>query len=71
MLPHLVAHPVVDAAFLVGHLGLNATGAQRALAQLVEAGVLDERTGQQRHRVYQHPGILEVLDVYAQRLHRR
>ncbi|CAM3454883.1 Fic family protein [Isoptericola cucumis] len=70
VLPHLVAHPVVNASLLVELVGMNGMGAQRALGQLVEAGVLEERTGMQRNRVYQHTGIIQVLDVYAQRLRR-
>ncbi len=70
VLPLLVAHPVVNAGLLMESLGLSGMGAQRALAQLVDAGVLAERTGKQRNRVYQHAGIIDVLDVYAQRLRR-
>lgn len=70
VVPHLVAHPVVNAHLLTTTLGLNAVAAQRALAQLTEAGVLEERTGKQRNRVWQHPGIIDVLDVYAQQLRR-
>lgn len=70
VLPHLVAHPVVNASLLIESVGMNGMGAQRALGQLVDAGVLEERTGRQRNRVYQHAGIIEVLDVYAQRLRR-
>ncbi|WP_307815867.1 Fic family protein [Myceligenerans indicum] len=70
VLPHLVAHPVVNANFLMERMGMNGMGAQRALGQLVDAGVLEERTGMQRNRVYQHTGVIQVLDVYAQRLRR-
>lgn len=71
VIPHLVAHPVLDARFLMRHLGLNEVTAQRALAQLLERGVLEERSGFKRNRVYQHSGILRVLDAYAQQLHRQ
>ncbi|WP_369824497.1 Fic family protein [Cellulosimicrobium sp. CUA-896] len=71
VLPHLVAHPVVNARFLTEHLGLNDTTAQRALAQLADAGVVSERTGMRRNRVWQHDGILAVLDLFAQDIHRR
>lgn len=70
VLPHLVAHPVVNSALLTRRLGLNDNTAQRALAQLADAGVLEERSGRQRNRVWQHPGVLTVLDVYAQQLRR-
>lgn len=49
---------------------MNDMAAQRALGQLAEAGVLEERTGLRRNRVWQHAGILRVLDAYAQRLRR-
>ena len=45
--------------------------AQNALAQLADAGVLIERTGLRRNRVWEHTGILAVLDQYAQGLLRR
>lgn len=70
VLPSLVAQPVVNARFLADHLGLSDMTAQRALGQLTEAGVLEERTGLRRNRVWQHAGILRVLDAYAQRLRR-
>lgn len=70
VLPCLVAQPVVNARFLVDRLDMNDTTAQRALSQLTEAGVLEERTGLRRNRVWQHAGILRVLDAYAQRLSR-
>ena len=71
VLPHLVENPVVNAPLLIRKLGMNEVTAQRALEQLVSRGVLVERSGLQRKRIYQHDGILNVLDVYAQQLHRR
>ncbi|MEK8226417.1 hypothetical protein NKG05_10635 [Oerskovia sp. M15] len=50
---------------------MNAVTAQRALGQLSDAGVLQERTGRQRNRIWQHDGILAVLDVFAQGIRRR
>jgi Fic family protein len=70
VVPHLVAHPVVNSHLLTTTLGLNQMAAQRALAQLTDAGVLEERTGRRRDRIWQHAGIIEVLDVYAQQLRR-
>jgi Fic family protein len=71
VLPQLIAHPVVNARFLTGQLGLNAVGAQRALTQLADAGVLTERSGLKRDRIWQHSGILAILDAYAAGLRRR
>lgn len=71
VLPHLVAQPVVNARHLMDHFGWSATTAQRALTQLSEAEIIAERTGLKRDRVWQHAGILTVLDDYAASLHRR
>lgn len=70
VLPHLVAHPVLNSATLTRGLGVNDNTAHRALAQLTSAGVLTERTGARRNRIWQHGGILDVLDLYAQGLRR-
>lgn len=70
VLPHLVAHPVLNARHLEDRFAMSAPTAQRALAQLTEAGVLTERTGLKRGRVWQHAGILTVLDAYAASLRR-
>lgn len=70
VLPHLVAHPVISSAFLTSQLGMNPVTAQRALAQLADAGVVQERTGLQRNRIWQHDGVLAVLDLFAQGIRR-
>jgi Fic family protein len=70
VIPYLVSQPVLDTHYLVDRVGLSDSGAARALAQLTEAGVLRERTGNKRNRVWQHDGILKVLDDYAERLRR-
>ncbi|WP_246464965.1 Fic family protein [Ruania alkalisoli] len=71
VLPHLIAHPVINARFLTETLGMADQSAQNALRQLADAGVLAECTGLRRNRVWQHIGILTILDQYAQRLIRR
>ena len=68
LLPHLVAHPVVDAQLVGTLLATNPVTSQRALAQLTDAGILHERTGLRRNRVWQHDGVLAVLDLFAQRI---
>lgn len=70
-LPHLVAQPVINARYLSDRFRMSAQTAQRALAQLTDAGVLTERTGLKRDRVWQHTGILTVLDDYAAGLRRQ
>lgn len=71
VLPHLVAQPVVNARYLGDRFGMSPQTAQRALAQLTDARVLTERTGLKRDRVWQHTGIITVLDAYAAGLRRR
>lgn len=71
VLPLLVSRPMVNAAHLQRQLGTSAMSFQRALAQLTGAGVLQEATGRTRIRVWQHPGILAVLDDCAARVRRQ
>lgn len=70
VLPLLIAQPVVNARYLSDTLGVGDATAQRTLKTLAERGVLVERTGQARNRIWQHPGILDVLDDYAAQLRR-
>jgi Fic family protein len=70
VIPHLVANPVMNARLLIDRFGMRQDGAQRALATLTELAVVEERTGMRRNRVWQHPGILAVLDNYAAGLRR-
>ncbi|GAA1849196.1 Fic family protein [Myceligenerans crystallogenes] len=71
VLPHLLSQPVISTNYLTVNAGMGHQTAQNALAQLVEAGVLEERTGLRRNRVWQHSGIIAVLDHFAQSLIRR
>ncbi|MCL2736881.1 MAG: Fic family protein [Propionibacteriaceae bacterium] len=71
VLPMLAAHPVVNAALLTNRFGLSDVSAGRALTQLTRAGVLEERSGLRRNRVWQHPAIIDILDAYAANLRRR
>ncbi|MCU1476182.1 MAG: cell filamentation protein Fic [Subtercola sp.] len=70
ILPRLIGQPVVNARYLKSALGLNDVTAVRALSALTERGVLLERTGLARNRVWQHNGILDVLDTYAANIRR-
>ena len=70
VLPWLSAHPVLNARTLIDELGLSEISAQRTLSQLTSAGVLVERTGLRRNRVWQHEAILSILDEYAAGLRR-
>lgn len=70
VVPLLVGQPVVNVGFVRERLGLDERSAFRAVDTLVSAGVLTERTGKSRNRVYQHAGILAVLDNFAEDIRR-
>lgn len=67
----LVRQPVVDAQSIAAELDLAPQNAQRAIAPLVEAGVLTELTGFKRNRMWQAVEILTALDDFAARAARR
>jgi Fic family protein len=70
VLPRLVGQPIVNTRYLTSELAMNEVTALRALELLADRQVLVERTGLQRNRLWQHPGILEVLDDYASMIRR-
>ncbi|WP_245822786.1 Fic family protein [Brachybacterium avium] len=70
VLPLLIGQPIVNAAYLQRTLEVPAMTAQRALAQLTDSGILREATGRSRNRVWQHTGILGLLDSYAAEVRR-
>jgi len=70
VLPLLVGQPVVNGAYVTRELGFVGASLTNALAQLTERGVLAEKTGLRRNRVWQHDGILRVLDDYAATIRR-
>lgn len=71
VLPLLVANPVVTSGFVQAQLGVSARAALAALDLLEARGVVTERTGLKRNRVWQHDGILALLDGYAEQLQKR
>ena len=70
VLPALVGQPAVNTKYLTSALGLGEMAALRALDTLTDRGVLAETTGQGRNRVWQHRGIFDVLDGYAEQIRR-
>lgn len=70
VLPLLVGNPVVTSKFLEDELGSSRRAVLAALEQLEVRGVLTERTGLRRNRVWQHDGILALLDDYAAQIRR-
>ncbi|MDZ4044946.1 MAG: Fic family protein [Rhodoglobus sp.] len=69
-IPLLVGQPVLTVRSLQDALDVPERAAFRAIETLVARGVLEDRSGRARGRVYQHPGILGVLDGYAASLRR-
>jgi Fic family protein len=67
----LLRHPVVDTQTIVRELQVTANNAPRAVAPLVEAGVLKEFTGFKRNRLWQATEVITALDAFALRAGRR
>ena len=53
--------PVVTSARLVTEIGLSKPTANAALAQLMQLGIVEEITGQPRHRIYSYKDHLRIL----------
>lgn len=70
ILPRLIGQPVVNTRYLVSALGLNDMTVVRALDVLTDRGILTERTGFSRNRVWEQREILGVLDAYAAQIRR-
>lgn len=70
LLPALVGQPAVNTAYVTDVLGFGEMAALRALDSLTERGVLVETTARGRNRVWEHPGILRILDGYAAQIRR-
>ena len=70
VLPLPVGQPIVTVARLRDVLEVPAMSARRALGQLAEAGILHEATGRTRNRVWQHRGLLAILDDDAEQVRR-
>lgn len=70
LLPRLIGQPVVNLHYVRDILGVQEMTALRALTALTERGVLAERSGNARNRVWEHRGILSVLDAYAAEIRR-
>jgi hypothetical protein len=67
----LLRQPVIDATTVAAELRIKARNAHRAIAPLVEAGVLQEFTGFRRNRMWQSREVLRELDAFAVRAQRR
>ena len=67
----VVRHPVVNAKLVAAELGVAPPNAYRAIAPLVDAGVLVEFSDKKRNQLWQAPDVLEALDAFATRAGRR
>lgn len=71
-LADLVAtRPVVDNRTAAAHLGVSTVNAQLAIDRLVEDGVLQQIGRGSRDRVWQAGEVLDAMERFAQRSHRR
>ena len=61
-LDHLTHYPVLTINRLADLLGVSFTAASQAVDQLIEAGILVERTGYERNRVFAAPETLTVIN---------
>lgn len=71
ILPLLVEQPIINVDYLVHTAGLTYVTARRTIEMLTNRGVLIEIMGGRRNTVWEHRGILQVLDDYAAQLRRK
>jgi Fic family protein len=62
MLEKLQWHPVVTAKSVERLVGCSPAAARTALTQLAEAGILSERTGKRRYRIFQARDVLRIYN---------
>lgn len=68
----LPAHPVVDAETVAREIGVHPNNVRRAVAPLVEAGILVPSQHFKSHKaLYRAPAVLDLLDGYAAEVGRR
>lgn len=70
LVPLLVGQPVVNAKFIKEQLQINDAAAHRALSALTQRNIIVETSGNNRNRIWQHNGILEVLNNYSEQVRR-
>jgi len=62
MLDILPDYPVTTASRMAGRLGLSMPATLTGISQLVDAGILRERTGYRRNRIFSAPEVLRLLN---------
>lgn len=70
-LPVVIAQPAVTVGFVAERTGVTLPAAERAIGQMVEAGVLAPVGNQKRNRVWTANEIVGALDAFAVRVGRR
>jgi hypothetical protein len=71
ILDSLARQPVVDTAYMQRELAISSSAAQRALADLEQAGIVTEFSGMKRNRCWRSDDVLRSLDDFATRAGRR
>ncbi|MGH3518260.1 MAG: Fic family protein [Haloechinothrix sp.] len=71
ILPHLLSQPAVTVKHIQQHLGVSQPAAQRAVDQLVEAGILNQVSTGKRDRAWIARDVIGALDDFAARSGRR
>jgi Fic family protein len=71
LLPHLLSQPAVAVKHIQQHLGVSQPAAQRAVDQLVEAGILRQISTGKRDRAWIAREVITALDNFATRSGRR
>jgi len=71
LLPHLLNQPAVTVGHVQAVTGVALSAAQRAIEQLVDAGIIEAVGQGRRNRVWLAPEVIEALDAFAERVGRR
>lgn len=58
----LLKHPIVTAAWLAEQLDITPLTINNGLEKLIELGVVEEVTGQKRHRLYRYSDYIDILE---------
>lgn len=61
LLDLLITNPIFTVKLIEAHLGVSKPAANRAVTQLVEAGIVRERTGRERYRVFAAEEVIGLL----------
>jgi Fic family protein len=70
VVPYLAMQPILTTEYLHTTIGLSSSQARRALQTLEQRGIVTARKRSGRAVVWEHRGILDVLDAYAESLRR-